>query len=115
MVVGCDGTVVGNPGCDWMEEVVTCASCSVCTGGEEKVARGSGVSCGGVDGSNVGVDERTSAEAAMGRSKGSNQGSKHTQHINKKVLGFSSHLSKLHQQETSKKKNLQTCSLLRLK
>lgn len=109
-MVGCDGTVVGNPGCNWMAEVVTCASCSVRTGGDEKVARGSGVSCGGVDGSNVSVDERTSAEAVMG----SNRGSKHTQHINEKVLGFSSHLSKLHQQETSKK-NLQTRSSLRLK
>lgn len=75
MVAGCDGTAVGNPGCDWMAEVVTCASCSVCTGGDEKVARGSGVSCGGVDGSNVSVDERASAGAEMGRSEGSKRGS----------------------------------------
>lgn len=73
MVVGCDGTVVGNPGCDWMAEVVTCASCSVRAGGDEKVARGSGVSCGGVDGSNVSMDE--SVEAEKGRSEGSNRGS----------------------------------------
>lgn len=74
-MVGCDGTVVGNPGCDWMAEVVTCTSCSVCTGGDEKVARGSGVSWGGVEGSNVCVDERASAEAEMGRSEESNRGS----------------------------------------
>lgn len=74
-MVGCDRTVVANAGCDWMAEVVTCASCSVCTGGDEKVARGSGVSCGGVDGSNVSVDERASAEAEMGRSEESSRGS----------------------------------------
>lgn len=70
MVVSSEGAAVGNPGCDWKANVVACASSSACTGGDEKVARGSGVSCGGVDGSNVGVDERASAGAEAGRSEG---------------------------------------------
>lgn len=66
-MVSREGAAVGTPGCDWKASVVTCASSSACTGGDEKVARGSGVSCGGVDGSNVGVDERASAEAETGQ------------------------------------------------
>lgn len=37
------------------------------------MARGSGVSCGGVDGSNVSVDKRVTAGAENWRSEGSNQ------------------------------------------
>lgn len=65
--------MVGEPCCDRKAEVVTRASCSTCTGGDEKVARGSGVSCGGVDGSNVSVGERGSAGAERWRSQGSNR------------------------------------------
>lgn len=71
MVVGCGETVVGDPCCVRKVEVVTWASGSTCTGGEEKVARGSGVSCGGVEGSSISVDERVSAGAENQRSEGS--------------------------------------------
>lgn len=65
VVVGCDVTVLGNPGWDWKVEGVTGA----CTGGDEKAARGCVVSCGGVDGSKSSVDERTSAKDENWRSE----------------------------------------------
>lgn len=72
VVVSGDETV-GRPCCDRKAEAVTRASCSTCTGGGEKVARGSGVSCGGVDGSNVSVDEGVAAGDGNWRSEESNK------------------------------------------
>lgn len=81
--------MVGDPCCDRKAEVVTPAPSSTCTGGDEKVARGSGVSCGGADGSNVSVGERGSAGAEKWRSQGSNRMTSENRSVETQKAAFS--------------------------